>query len=1324
MGLTRQQHEAALETLRDLFENDLTRLSLSVLIILSLVPVGWVEEFSVVFFGVFAVELALRMFILRHDLKHRSLNRVEVLFFFLDVLATLSFLPMESWWGEDIRYLRLFRLSRMVLLLGIWGPVMREVWFILMKRERRYQIVFVLVSALILSFISAILLHHFQTHGIDFNDDGNPNNDGSSFWMMLWWSFRQIQDPGNMLKSADASLAFFFSMALTTAGMFIFSFLIGIGASVVEELVKLGKERRLGVRRHTVICNLGPHSMVLLEELVAYYAKSFRAPRIVTLGPEEARFSYMLAGPLQRIRYRQGHASSAHDLMKVDADRATRVILLGQTDDRENSDSEVVSQVLSVREVNPDCEIYAELYRPDNVRAALEAGGNRTAPILADRMVGLFMANIVLFPGIQELYWELLTSRGDEIYTCLYERGAMAGRGAPSGPMLPFSELLARGHAAHGVIPMGYLLRDEAEAQGFSHVLNPGTPRGPGEEPAPAVPPVDRLVGFFGVADHFERAKGFVDSMPDVSSARAATERRDNGLVVHLCPAAMNLKNILICGFHSGIIDLCEQLALFCPGVRVFIMVPLKEQIADVVHAFLHRVDSDDESGEPRRVHFAKGAAFNRIRYAVDRAPLDRKAPGSGGQFHVVSGDWSDEQVLLSRPKLGYELRQMDAVLLTYSEAAADPDARTALGLLKLIRLRETRPGALKEGMRIVCEVNSSEKADLFRRRFGRPDTGGDSCHPVTIVPAKRLRNSLVAQSIFVPGIASIFGDLLSESGQEICKLLVDRGDGDPEEAWTFSELLVSLYHSHGLILLAVELCDPAGGNRRVAVNPRPREDDHRFTAAQLRSIFVVGDTADMLRRDAHCDHCKLVDAPAGGNAENAESAERAEGDRGNAERAETAECAEGNRGERRERRAHGGEGERRERKERKGATMIPHSPTPPLNPSPPHPLTRATTARRPLLLCALLLLPIPACRCPETAPSECKLEATAHTLPAPLGTPRLLSVARQGDTTAATWIDGEGARANVTVAYLDDRGRLRGKTAHLGTGGPPLMAAVATHQGKVAVAWMAGTPKRANIYGSLIHAGKRTRTEVADIGSRTDPGLAFVGGEPWVTWASGKAIWARKMGQGAPAAVRLVAPEQDAFWPLMISLDHKVALTYITVRSGFDLRLVRAARVADLARSITWRVPQKLHLRQVEPAMASDGADTVLAWSQILPTAEPGKFTDPHIQMARLGAGGKLIYYESTLKGLGPAVAPAAGGAVAVAWVRPVTATTARVRYGLVSGTTGGESLAVHVGVADPANGRPAMVRVPGGHLLLWIRAAAKPALREVRAVKVKCAF
>jgi len=330
--------------------------------------------------------------------------------------------------------------------------------------------------------------------------------------------------------------------------------------------------------------------------------------------------------------------------------------------------------------------------------------------------------------------------------------------------------------------------------------------------------------------------------------------------------------------------------------------------------------------------------------------------------------------------------------------------------------------------------------------------------------------------------------------------------------------------------------------------------------------------------------------------------------------------------------------------------------------------------------------------------------------------------MARHGETTVASWIDGEGARANVVVTRLDARGKPAGKSQHLGAGGPPLMAAVAAHSGKVAVTWMSGTPKRADIHGAVLNGGARLKVEVASIGPRTDPGVAFVGGQPWALWVSERAVWARPLSKDAPAPVQLVAPQHDAYWPLMVPLSDTVALSYITARSGFDLRLARSKGVADLPRSSTWRVPQKMHLRQVEPSMASDGADAVMAWSQILPTAVPGKFTDPHIQMARLGAGGKLVYYGGMLKGLGPAVASAPGGAVAVAWLRPVPAAgKARVRFALMSKTLG-EPVAIRLDEADLQNGRPALVRVPAGHLMLWIRAAAKPAVREVRAARVRC--
>jgi hypothetical protein len=846
MALNDRERDQAIEWVRDLFANDLTRVILSVIILLSVLPLRWLASYDVVFFGFFAVEVSLRGMLVYHDIQRRSLNRVEALFLFFDVLATLSFLPIEVIW-DDIRLLRLFRLSRMLLLLSFWGPMVREVGLILGKRERRYQFSFVIVTVLILAFTSAVVLEHFRVRGIDFNADGNPSND-HSFWSMLWWSFLQIESADNILKDPNASLGFFFSILLTVCGLFLFSFLIGIGNSMVEELVALSRERRMGLRRHTVIGNITPHSEVLLRELVSYYAKSFRSPRIITLGSVPVRYDYMHEGNLKPVRYRQGSPLSGHDLIKVDADRATRVILLGQSD-RPLSDSEVVSQVLSVREVSPECAIYAEIFHARNIQAALEAGGARTVPIMASRLVSLFVANIIVFPGVEEVYQELLTSRGDEIYTCIFDEGAMAGRKPPSGPLLPFGELLDRAHRAHGVVLLGHLLRDDREPTGFSHALLPGTPLA--DASFPAVAPVDQLRGFFGVAANFEGMKNFVDSLPDVSSA--AEPYTDVGVPTFgVCPGASALHSLLICGFHEGLVDFCEELILFSRVPRIFLMVPESCSVESVVRLFADRAVEPGSSAHPgTRTSFVAGPP-GKIHYFV-AGEADRV-----GTIQILRGDWSDERVLLEQrgSDYHYRLEDIDAVLLTYVPDEADPDARTALAFLKLMRMKDLHHPALRPGFRLFCEAKQSDKATLFQRRFRDPVARqGTGCPSVSIVAAESSRNAFLAQAVFVPGIVTIYRELLSQHGVYLCKLLPEPPP-DPTAPLTFGQLLSVLYRRDGFILIGVELADSADRHdRRLVVNPAPRHQDYSFSAGQLTAIYAVGGFANA-RTGPLCPGC------------------------------------------------------------------------------------------------------------------------------------------------------------------------------------------------------------------------------------------------------------------------------------------------------------------------------------------------------------------------------------------------------------------------------------------------------------------------------------
>jgi len=139
----------------------------------------------------------------------------------------LSFLPLQH--VVELRHARLIRLSRIVLLVGYWSPMVRDLWSILVSRERRFQILFVLFSGVVLSFAGAVVLHWLASP--DF--DGDRQQD--TFFATLWWSFRQVEDPGNLVESPTGGAVVVVSLLLTFAGLVLFSFLVGIGTAAIDE---------------------------------------------------------------------------------------------------------------------------------------------------------------------------------------------------------------------------------------------------------------------------------------------------------------------------------------------------------------------------------------------------------------------------------------------------------------------------------------------------------------------------------------------------------------------------------------------------------------------------------------------------------------------------------------------------------------------------------------------------------------------------------------------------------------------------------------------------------------------------------------------------------------------------------------------------------------------------------------------------------------------------------------------------------------------------------------------------------------------------------
>jgi hypothetical protein len=124
----------------------------------------------------------------------------------------------------------------------------------------------------------------------------------------------------------------------------------------------------------------------------------------------------------------------------------------------------------------------------------------------------------------------------------------------------------------------------------------------------------------------------------------------------------------------------------------------------------------------------------------------------------------------------------------------------------------------------------------------------------VGVVAAEWMRNAFLAQAVFVPGILDIYGELLSQSGVCLCKLLPLEGF-DPEQPLSFGELLTTLYRRDGLLAVAVQLRE--GDRQRVVLNPQPRSRDYFFTAGQVVSVFAAGPTTGLARASS-CPGCPV----------------------------------------------------------------------------------------------------------------------------------------------------------------------------------------------------------------------------------------------------------------------------------------------------------------------------------------------------------------------------------------------------------------------------------------------------------------------------------
>ncbi len=852
-------------------ERTVVRALLSVAIIASLLPVPWLERLDAAFAALFLLEFVVRVLAvvattqpdrgaaggLQDEACPPGRSRVgAVALLSIDALALLSFLPSSAA-GGSARWLRVVRLLRLLALAGYWSRLLADTWEILARRERLRQVGLMGVVVGGVSLAGAVVLHHVHDQDFDADYDGDVDGDDRSFAVLLWWSFRQVQDPGNMLESPHAATAVVVSLGLTVLGLLLVSFLIGLGGDVVRELVEHSRNRPPGWRGHSVIVNFTPSTRRLLQELLAYYRKLFPSharvlsrrwfadlrrrgvtrPRFVVVGDGDEVPEALRGGGFDRVAYRGRPGDEEALLTRADLVSAKRVVLLASERDR-SPDAETIRTLLTLVErvrarerrrgapaLGRTRVAVVEIRDDSNVaaaRAALATAGEsfRGWVVPTEKLLGLFFAGVARRPGLGTLLSELLTSAGHEIYTCFFDTPGLGlqvtrpqGLGGAAGPVM--TRLGLAGERAAGgrgpVIPIGLLLDAPAGApRPFDVALNPA----PGQRIEG-----ERVRGLVGLAADFGAVQRWLSAWCQLGDGESTPAAVDADAAVPSFARTRRPKttHVLVCGFRAGTIYMLEELFRSDPRGDVLVLVD-----DPAAHAAAAAAIDAHTQLVSRGLLAGRHGVFERVAAAEYQVRMP-ESHGVPGRLRLEVADWMASRTLVDLPAGFGHVEGLDAVVFV-AGAGSDDDPRTTTALLKLeqLCLGPTPPAVVAE----LFDAALASRLAARARALGQQH--------VQIYSSQELRAFFLFQAVVVPGFDTVYEELLGAWGQSLVHMHVEQAQQGP----CSFDAVAARFAAQGHILIAIELDD--GSGPRLFVAPARHEPGGRFDARRLVGAWVV----------------------------------------------------------------------------------------------------------------------------------------------------------------------------------------------------------------------------------------------------------------------------------------------------------------------------------------------------------------------------------------------------------------------------------------------------------------------------------------------------
>jgi hypothetical protein len=828
----------------ELLESRLARLGFVVLVLVSLLPLGALDiVLRPVFLIVFGGELYARFALWRRGTRVTTTS--GIVFAVADGLAFVSFLPLEGFFDAGtFHLLALLRLTRLFVLVRFARDLARDIYAILTRREQLQTLGLVTAAVVVLSVVSAVILSQLR---VPLDGDGVDVR----FHDRLWWSFRQLESADNLVQQLHGHpVLTALSLILTLTGVFLISFIIGVGANIVDQVVRAERRRDLNYAGHTVVVGNVHDGEDLVREFVRMYAKNRQIPaperlltwlrymrpsgprtfpRVALLSTRDEPPDYLVEPIMRWVVYRQGDESEPESLQRVAMRKAKRAILLSHHEFGWEADAAAVSTLSALRAQNRHCHAYVEVADPAVRDLVLDVGGDNTVALDVPRFLGMFLCQHLLMPGVEALYRDLLTADGAEIYTHIFvddgDHAALAARPVP----LRFDDISALA-AEHGVVVLGVYLGEQpvrlnpagvVPMAGLVRWLNPAAdvddPRIVALGGRRGVVPAATLRGVIAVAEGYLALRTFAAALVAGRAASRVAEpapSRQAALAAAVGSPRRGPERVALIGYSEALPALLQELARYVPGVEVLLFlsargderVPLPRRLASL------RIGIEDDDPLPGR----SGRVLS----------LEK-----GGRITVFTHDGSDLAQFAA-----WQLTQpVDAAVFLSEPEGSDRDARTALRVLRFARQLEEGRVPHGERMHLLAEFLSTDKGENLQRHIDARRCGfADSqALKLTLIAKETIKSYFMVHSAFVPGVAEIYDELLEERGQDIARLPFVPSPEVPEQI-TLRDLNRALLPRQA-IAIAVEtshgtwLSPPAD-------RPLPTRD--------LRGIYCVVDTA------------------------------------------------------------------------------------------------------------------------------------------------------------------------------------------------------------------------------------------------------------------------------------------------------------------------------------------------------------------------------------------------------------------------------------------------------------------------------------------------